>query len=106
MSLSIPFYPFQVLVGIASVGLNPVETYIRAGQRAQSLPYIPGSDGAGKVLQIGDEVSDLQVSDVDCEISLGQWEISRGAPVKPSGCLFVEIWGTTVAFSNKLNHSN
>ena len=54
----------QVLVGIASVGVNPVETYIRAGAREHPLPYIPGSDGAGKVLQVGEEVTSLQVSAV------------------------------------------
>ncbi|XP_043235805.1 quinone oxidoreductase-like isoform X2 [Amphibalanus amphitrite] len=53
--------PNQVLVGIASVGVNPVETYIRAGAREHPLPYIPGSDGAGKVLQVGEDVNGLQV---------------------------------------------
>ena len=50
-----------MLVGIASVGVNPVETYIRSGTRPQPLPYIPGADGAGKVLQLGDDVKELQV---------------------------------------------
>jgi NADPH2:quinone reductase len=45
----------QVLVQIRAAGVNPVETYIRAGAYAQKpqLPYTPGSDGAGVVVAVG-----------------------------------------------------
>jgi NADPH:quinone reductase len=45
----------QVLVQIRAAGVNPVETYIRAGAYARKpqLPYTPGSDGAGVVLAVG-----------------------------------------------------
>ena len=41
--------PGQVLVKLHAVGVNPVETYIRAGKypRLPKLPYTPGNDGAG-----------------------------------------------------------
>ena len=47
--------PGQVLVRLAAAGVNPVETYIRAGTYAKlpPLPYTPGSDGAGTVESVG-----------------------------------------------------
>ena len=49
----------EVLVRIHAIGVNPVETYIRAGTYARLpvLPYTPGNDGAGVVEQIGSDVS-------------------------------------------------
>lgn len=47
--------PGQVLVRMHAIGVNPVETYIRAGTYPQkpALPYTPGNDGAGVVEQVG-----------------------------------------------------
>ena len=47
--------PDDVLVRIRAAGVNPVETYIRTGTYARkpALPYTPGSDGAGKVVDVG-----------------------------------------------------
>src|SRR5436190_12878688 len=40
--------PGQVVVRIKAVGVNPVETYIRAGRYGpREFPYTPGNDGAG-----------------------------------------------------------
>src|SRR3954470_18513103 len=49
----------QVLVRVRSVGVNPVDTYIRSGVYASKppLPYTPGNDGAGEVVAVGSEVS-------------------------------------------------
>ena len=57
--------PSQVLVRVRAAGVNPVETYIRAGvyARKPSLPYIPGSDGAGEVETVGAEVKDFKHGD-------------------------------------------
>ncbi|MEI8291113.1 MAG: NADPH:quinone reductase [Verrucomicrobiota bacterium] len=48
----------QVLVRVHAIGVNPVETYIRSGNYARkpALPYTPGSDAAGVVEAVGDEV--------------------------------------------------
>jgi NADPH2:quinone reductase len=47
-----------VLVRIRAAGVNPVDAYIRSGQypRKPSLPYTPGSDGAGDVDSTGANV--------------------------------------------------
>lgn len=48
--------PGQVLVRLHAAGVNPVDTYIRAGGygRLPSLPYTPGIDGAGIIEAVGD----------------------------------------------------
>jgi NADPH2:quinone reductase len=48
----------QVLVKVQAIGVNPVETYIRSGQYANTptLPYTPGKDSSGIVEAIGDQV--------------------------------------------------
>ena len=50
--------PGQVLIRVHAAGINPVETYIRAGTYAKlpALPFTPGTDGAGIVEQTGDGV--------------------------------------------------
>jgi hypothetical protein len=57
--------PSDVLVRIRAAGVNPVETYIRAGTYARkpNLPYVPGSDGAGEVLAVGGDVTGFNVGD-------------------------------------------
>ena len=55
----------QVVVRIAAAGVNPVETYIRAGTFALKppLPYTPGSDGAGTVAALGNGITRFAVGD-------------------------------------------
>jgi NADPH:quinone reductase len=45
----------QVVVCLHAAGVNPVDTYIRAGAQGRhpALPYTPGSDGAGIIESIG-----------------------------------------------------
>jgi NADPH:quinone reductase len=45
----------QVVVRLRAVGVNPVDTYIRAGTypRKPSLPWTPGTDGAGTIESVG-----------------------------------------------------
>lgn len=47
--------PGQILVRIHAAGVNPADTYIRAGQYANlpALPYTPGMDGAGIIEAVG-----------------------------------------------------
>jgi NADPH2:quinone reductase len=57
--------PGQVLIRVRAVGVNPVETYIRAGTYARkpNLPYIPGSDVGGTVEKAGPGVTALEPGD-------------------------------------------
>jgi NADPH:quinone reductase len=57
--------PGEVLVRIHAAGVNPVETYIRAGTYARlpELPYTPGNDGAGVFEQIGADVTEFKPGD-------------------------------------------
>lgn len=49
--------PGQALVRLRAAGVNPVDAYIRSGvyARKPSLPYTPGSDGAGEIDAVGAE---------------------------------------------------
>ncbi|XP_051943926.1 quinone oxidoreductase [Hippocampus zosterae] len=55
----------QVLIRVHACGVNPVETYIRAGTYARKppLPYTPGTDVAGVVESIGDGVTAVKAGD-------------------------------------------
>lgn len=57
--------PGQVRVKLEAAGINPVETYIRAGTYARlpQLPYTPGTDGAGVVDAVADDVAGIAVGD-------------------------------------------
>jgi NADPH:quinone reductase len=55
----------QVLVRIHAAGVNPYDTYMRAGTYAVKppLPYTPGSDGAGTIEAVGDGVKKVKKGD-------------------------------------------
>lgn len=56
----------EVVVRLHAAGVNPVETYQRAGTPPYNnteLPWTPGSDGAGEIAAIGDEVTDWKIGD-------------------------------------------
>lgn len=55
----------QITVNIQAAGVNPVESYIRAGgyARKPDLPYTPGSDGAGVVDAVGEGVGGFKKGD-------------------------------------------
>ncbi|KAM9844849.1 quinone oxidoreductase [Aulostomus maculatus] len=55
----------QVLIRVHTCGVNPVETYIRAGtySRRPALPYTPGSDVAGVVEAVGEGVTAVKAGD-------------------------------------------
>jgi NADPH2:quinone reductase len=57
--------PSQVLVRVRAVGVNPVDTYIRSGVYANKppLPYTPGNDGAGEVVEVGADVNGFKPGD-------------------------------------------
>lgn len=41
----------QVLVAVEFAGVNYIDTYFRSGSYAQDLPYIPGTEGCGRVIE-------------------------------------------------------
>src|SRR5215510_1586055 len=55
----------QVLVRVKAAGINPVDTYIRAGvyPRKPNLPYTPGTDAGGAVEAIGPNVKRFKPGD-------------------------------------------
>ncbi len=55
----------QLLVRVKAAGVNPVDVYIRSGQysRLLPLPYTPGTDAAGIVESIGEDVPCFAVGD-------------------------------------------
>jgi NADPH:quinone reductase len=55
----------QVLVRVKAAGVNPVDTYIRAGAYARkpNLPYTPGTDAAGVVEVVGAGVKHFKKGD-------------------------------------------
>ncbi|MDA1010218.1 MAG: NADP-dependent oxidoreductase [Chloroflexi bacterium] len=61
--------PGQVRIRVHAAGVNPTDTFIRDGARAEALakdppPYIPGMDAAGVIDEIGpDTKTDLAIGD-------------------------------------------
>ncbi len=57
--------PAQVLVRVKAAGVNPVDTYIRAGRYAHmpAMPYIPGGDAAGVIESAGKDVKTVKAGD-------------------------------------------
>jgi NADPH2:quinone reductase len=55
----------DVLIKVHAVGVNPVETYMRAGLYPvkPQLPYTPGKDAAGVVAAVGASVKKFKVGD-------------------------------------------
>lgn len=63
--------PGEVVVRVKAVGVNPVDTYIRAGAYpTPPLPFTPGFDAAGEVESIGPEVT---------RVALGQRVYTAGS---------------------------
>jgi NADPH2:quinone reductase len=54
----------QVLIRVHAVGVNPVETYIRAGNYGWKVwPYTPGADAAGVIEAVGEGVKKVKPGD-------------------------------------------
>ncbi len=54
-----------MLIRVSHAGVNPVETYIRAGTypALPPLPFTPGGDGAGVVEAVGADVRKVAPGD-------------------------------------------
>jgi NADPH2:quinone reductase len=73
--------PGQVLIRMHAAGVNPVETYIRAGTHARkpALPFTPGNDGAGVVEQVGPPSSGSGVTGADVKPQAGDRVYTAGS---------------------------
>src|SRR5271154_1600874 len=60
-----PSSPGQIVVQVKAAGVNPVDTYVRAGTYAfkPPLPYTPGMDAAGVVESVGQGVTRAKEGD-------------------------------------------
>jgi NADPH2:quinone reductase len=46
----------QVLVGLHAAGVNMIDVQQRSGGYSVHLPFTPGTEGAGEILEVGDDV--------------------------------------------------
>ena len=54
----------EIVIQVEAVGVNPVDTYIRAGMfGTRTMPYTPGTDAAGIVYAVGNEIKKFQKGD-------------------------------------------
>lgn len=55
--------PGQVLIRVKAAGVNPTDTYTRAGttRKPDSMPYTPGIDAAGVVELVGEGVNEFSI---------------------------------------------
>jgi NADPH2:quinone reductase len=65
----------EVLIAVEAAGVNPVDTYFRDGSyEPGTLPWIPGSDVAGTVAAVGENVTEFAVGDRVFGTGLGNSE--------------------------------
>jgi NADPH2:quinone reductase len=55
--------PGDLVVETGAAGLNYIDTYQRGGLYAVELPYVLGLEGAGTVIEVGDDVDGIAVGD-------------------------------------------
>jgi NADPH2:quinone reductase len=55
--------PDQVLVEVAYAGVNYVDVYQREGVYPRQLPFVPGGEGSGRVLEVGTMVRGTRAGD-------------------------------------------
>ena len=53
----------EVLIKHESIGVNFIDIYQRSGAYPMDLPFIPGSEGAGIVTEIGKDIKNFKVGD-------------------------------------------
>jgi NADPH:quinone reductase len=56
--------PGDLVVRVAAAGVNFIDTYHRGGLYPVPLPFVPGGEGAGTVVAVGDQVRGVSVGDV------------------------------------------
>ena len=56
--------PKQALVQLKAIGVNYTDVYARAGQGQAQPPLVPGVEGAGVVVKLGEGVTEVKVGDL------------------------------------------
>lgn len=74
--------PGEVRVRHLAIGLNYIDTYYRTGAYpVAQLPFIPGNEGAGEVVSVGEGVGDFAPGDrVAYAATLGAYADERNVP--------------------------
>ncbi len=73
----------QALVRVEAAGINFIEVYQRTGRYKAALPFTPGSEAGGTVVEIGPGVSDVKVGDrVASHALLGSYAEFSVAPAE------------------------
>jgi NADPH:quinone reductase len=75
--------PGEVRVRNRAIGLNFVDVYFRTGEYAPpALPFIPGNEGAGEIVAVGEGVEDFAAGDRVAYVeTLGSYAEERIVPV-------------------------
>src|SRR5699024_4480707 len=55
--------PRELLVEVTFAGVNFIDTYQRSGLYPMTLPFTPGVEGAGHVVQAGADVTEFAAGD-------------------------------------------
>jgi NADPH2:quinone reductase len=55
--------PHEALIELRAIGVNFIDVYFREGRYPTSLPFIPGQEAAGVVVEVGAEVKNLKPGD-------------------------------------------
>jgi NADPH2:quinone reductase len=82
--------PGEALIRVAAAGLNYLDVYYRSGfhwggHHRRPLPYIPGAEGAGTVVALGEGVTEVAVGDRVA------WGVSNGYGAY-AGLQAVPVW--------------
>ncbi|WP_340031975.1 zinc-binding dehydrogenase [Paenibacillus sp. FSL K6-1122] len=73
----------EVQIQLKSAGINHRDLFIMAGRGPQDIPLVPGSDGAGIIVAIGESVRGFAIGDeVIIHPTLG-WEHASEVPIVP-----------------------
>lgn len=62
--------PGEALVAVEAIGLNFIEVYHRKGLYKSPLPFTPGTEGAGTIIALGDDVTEWAVGDRVASVNL------------------------------------
>ncbi len=107
----------QVLVRVHAAGVNPYDTYMRAGTYAikPQLPYTPGSDGAGVIEAVGEGVKKVKPGDrvytaktitgAYAEYALALEEQVHSLPAKVNFSQGAGVWVPYATAYHALHHS-